>query len=213
MSSPRTDAAARPTAGLLIAGLLIVAAAVAVPWLRAQRESLHHEAETLRVAQGATAQTLDSLQRLTAIAKASLTLQESRAQTRDEPTLHLVIAVDSGTVALVRDGITLRSMPARFRGGVPARGQQTIAKIAESVVAATAPTVDSLGNTVTAAAPELKVERVTLSDGTTLEGGDAAAAMLGGVEVAPGPRMILVSRRDFAAIRPNLVRGMKAVLF
>jgi hypothetical protein len=57
------------------------------------------------------------------------------------------------------------------------------------------------------------VERVTLTDGTVIEGGDAAATLLGGVEVAPGPRMIVVSRRDFAAIRPNLVRGMKAVSF
>ncbi len=213
MTSEPAASTGKPVVGFVIAGLLTVAAAVAIPLLRAQTESLTQEANRLRAAQTSGALVLDSLRTATAASKAILALEQARALARDEPKLHLVIAVDSGTVALVRDGITLRSMPARFRGGMPTRGQQTIATIAESVVAATAPTVDSLGNTITAAAKDMKVERVTLSDGTTLEGGDAAEALLGGVEVAPGPRMILVSRRDFAAIRPNLVRGMKAVLF
>ena len=174
---------------------------------------MQREAATLRTDQAVAALTTDSLRKSDEAAKVTLALERARAAAREEPKLHLVIAVDSGTVSLMRDGITLRSMPARFRGGLPTRGSQSITKIAESVVVTTAPTVDSLGNTIAVAAPETKVERVTLSDGTTLEGGDAAAAMLGGVEVAPGPGVILVSRRDFAAIRPNLVRGMKAVLF
>ncbi|MBC7844201.1 MAG: hypothetical protein H7099_17960 [Gemmatimonadaceae bacterium] len=213
MTTDSPDSIARPIVGFAITGLLIVAAAVAIPKLRAETEALKQEAIALRATQATGVQALDSLRTATAASQAMLALEQARATARDEPKLHLVIAVDSGTVALVRDGITLRTMPARFRGGAPSRGQQTITKIAESVVAATAPTVDSLGNTITAAAKEMKVERVTFTDGTTLEGGDAAAALLGGVEVAPGPRMILVSRRDFAAIRPNLVRGMKAVLF
>jgi hypothetical protein len=213
MSDSPAAPVSKPTIGFVITGALIAAAVAGIPWLRAERESLQREANSLRASQASAAETVDSLHRLAASVKATLTLEQARALARDEPKLHLVIAVDSGTVALVRDGITLRSMPARFRGGVPGRGQQTIAKIAESIVAATPPTVDSLGNTVAAAMPEMRVERVTLSDGTTFEGGDAATAMLGGVDVTPGPRMILVSRRDFAAIRPNLVRGMKAVLF
>ena len=207
MSSAPDPIPSRPTTGYAIACVLIACAAGSIPLLRAERTSLQREATTLRTDRAAAARTPDSLRRFVESAKATLALERSRAAAREEPKLHLVIAVDSGTVSLMRDGITLRSMPARFRGGLPTRGSQAITKIAESVVAATAPTVDSLGNTVAVAAPETKVERVTL------EGGDAAAAMLGGVDVAPGPRVILVSRRDFAAIRPNLVRGMKAVLF
>lgn len=197
----------------LVSGILAACALVGVPWLRAQRADMEREAASLRAARVTAAAVLDSLGRDKAAAVATLALERARAAAREEPKLHLVIAVDSGTVALVRDGITLRTMPARFRGATPTRGTQTITRIAESVVSATAPTVDSLGNTIKAPAKETKVERVTLSDGTVIEGGDAATVMLGGVEVAPGPRMILVSRRDFAAVRPNLVRGMKAVLF
>ena len=213
MSSDTPEATARPAIGYIVVGVVIAIALGSIPLLRAERASLRAEAMQLRQEQATAAATTDSLHRVTLSAKTTLTLEQARATGRTEPKLHLVIAVDSGTVSLVSDGITLRSMPARFTGGLPARGLQAIAKIAESEVAATAPTVDSLGKPVNSAAPELKVDRVTLTDGTTLEGGDAAAAMLGGVEVAPGPRMILVSRRDFAAIRPNLVRGMKAVLF
>ena len=213
MSSDTPEPTVRPTGGFIAVGVVIAIALGSIPLLRAERSLLSAEVKRLRVEQSVAAVATDSLMRVTATSKATLALEQARASARTEPKLHLVIAVDSGTVSLVRDGITLRSMPARFTGGLPERGLQSIATIAESVVAATAPTVDSLGKTVKAAEPELKVERVTFSDGTTLEGGDAAAAILGGVEVAPGPRVILVSRRDFAAIRPNLVRGMKAVLF
>ena len=199
--------------GFVIACVLIACAAGSIPLLRAERTASEREVETLHRDQSSAVAATDSLRVALAASQATLSLERARATARTEPKLHLVIAVDSGTVALVRDGITLRSMPARFRGGLPSRGVQSIAKIVESVVAATPPTVDSLGVTVKVAAPETKVDRVTFTDGTTMEGGDAAAAMLGGVEVAPGPRLILVSRRDFAAIRPNLVRGMKAVLF
>jgi hypothetical protein len=203
----------RPIVGFVVAAVLVACALGSVPLLRAERDALRVEASSLRRDQLQASLATDSLRRADGSAKQTLALELARAAARDEPKLHLVIAVDSGTVALMRDGITLRSMPARFRGGLPVRGAQVITKIAESVVAPTAPTVDSLGNTVKVATPETKVERVTLSDGTILEGGDAAAALLGGVEDAPGPRTIFVSRRDFAAIRPNLVRGMKAVSF
>lgn len=205
--------AAKPTVGFVIAAVLIACALGSVPLLRSERDALRVEASTLRSEQAAAVQLTDSLRRVDVSAKQVLTLELARAAAREEPKLHLVIAVDSGTVALMRDGITLRTMPARFRGGLPTRGAQAITRIAESVVAPTAPTVDSLGNSVKVATLETKVERVTLTDGTILEGGDAAAAMLGGFEAASGPRTIFVSRRDFAAIRPNLVRGMKAVSF
>ena len=203
----------RPIAGFVIALVVIAAGIIAVPLLREQRTAFDAETAQLRTAHSTAAQTIDSVKTAADVLRATLALERARAVAREEPKLHLVIAVDSGTVALMRDGITLRSMPARFTGGLPQRGAQSITKIAEAVAAVSAPTVDSLGNAVKAAAPETKVERVTFTDGTTLEGGDAAAAMLGGVDVAPGPRMIIVSRRDFDAIRPNLVRGMKAVLF
>lgn len=213
MTDPRAD---RPTSPVLLVGLcaaLAIGAAVGVPMLRAGRVEMLREAEALRAARATATQALDSLRRERDAVGATLALERARADARSEPKLHLVIAVDSGTVALVRDGVTLRTMPALFRGARPARGTQTITRIVESVVKAVAPTVDSLGNRLTAAVAETKVDRVTLSDGTVIEGGDAATALLGGVEVAPGPRMIVVSRRDFAAIRPNLVRGMKAVSF
>lgn len=213
MTDPRAD---RPTSPLLLLGLcaaIAIGAAVGVPMLRTERIAMLREADSLRVTRSTATQALDSLRRERDAVGATLALERARAEARSEPKLHLVIAVDSGTVALVRDGVTLRTMPALFRGARPTRGTQTIARIAESVVKAVAPTVDSLGNTLTAATRETTVERVTLTDGTVIEGGDAASALLGGVEVAPGPRMIVVSRRDFSAIRPNLVRGMKAVSF
>ncbi len=211
MTTGAQTGVSRPMLGYLATGVLLVAAALSVPVLRSQRASLARETAALRSTRATAVQTLDSLRRVHEQTVATLTLERARAGARDEPKLHLVIAVDSATMALVRDGITLRSMPVRFRG-IPSRGMQSIAKITESLVNAVAATVDSLGNAVTAA-PETKVERVMLSDGTVIEGDDAASVLLGGVDPAAGPRAVLVSRRDFAAVRPNLVRGMKAVLF
>lgn len=213
MSSDDARPAGRPILPYLLTGLAIVCAAVAIPVLRAERASLIDETRALTAARPTLAATRDSLAGLRSRTAATLMLERARAATRDEPKLHLVIAVDSGTVALVRDGITLRSMPARFRGTALKRGTQAIVKIAETPVRIDAPTVDSLGNAIAALAAEMKIERVTLTDGTVLEGGDAAEAFLGGSDNAPGPRTIIVSRRDFAAVRPNLARGMKAVLF
>jgi len=192
-------------------GILLGAAAFAVPLMRAETASLVRETRELGAMRTTAAQTIDSLRRVREQTVATLTLERARAAARDEPKLHLVIAIDSGTIALVRDGITLRSMPVRFRGS-PSRGMQSIEKITESVVSAVGATVDSLGNAVTAT-PETKVERVMLTDGTVIEGDDAASVILGGADAAAGSRAILVSRRDFAAVRPNLVRGMKTVLF
>ncbi len=213
MTSARLRTRAGSTVWNVVAGLVIAAGLGAIPFLRAERESLQREAATLRAEQPTLASALDSLTGALAETRPTLALEQARAAARAEPKLHLVIAVDSGTVALMRDGITLRTMSVRFSGATPARGTQTIASIAVKPVQATAPTVDSLGTTVVAAPVDSTVERVTLSDGTVIEAGEAAAVLLGGVEVAPGPRMILLSRRDFAAIRPNLVKGMKAVLF
>lgn len=199
-------------AGYVLAGVVIAGALAAIPWLRAERAGLLREAREIRAAQPTDSARLDSLDGAVRESAATLALEQARAAARAEPKLHLVIAVDSGTVALVRDGITLRTMSARF-SGAPERGTQTITRIAARPVESVAPTVDSTGASITAAKADSTVERVTLSDGTVLVAGDASAVLLGGVEVARGPRMILLSRRDFAAIRPNLVKGMKAVLF
>lgn len=201
----------RPVAGFVVGVVLLALAVAAVPLLRSSRVRLQQESDSLRRAERAAVGILDSLRRVQEQVSAMLTLERARAGAREERALHLVVAVDSGTVALMRDGITLRQMPASFRGGIPSRGALSIARIA-SVPVRSAPTVDSLGAVVPGDTATV-AEQVTLSDGTVLAGGDAASALLGGVEVAPGPRMILVSRRDFAALRPNLVRGMKAVLF
>lgn len=211
--SPRPDRAPTWPILMVVLGVAVVGGALAsIPYLRQQRGTLRAETQTLRQLKVTAAQTMDSLQEESARARATLELEQARAAARADPTLHLVIAVDSGTVALVRDGIALRSMPARFRRAVPERGTQRIASIDAEAVKATAPTVDSLGNTI-AGAPERVAERITLSDGTVIQGGDAAAVLLGGLEVAPGPRMIILSRRDFAALRPNLTVGMTAVFF
>ena len=201
-----------PIVALVLAVATITGALASIPYLRQQRSALRAETQVLRERKTTAAQTMDSLQNESASIRATLQLEQARAAARDDPKLHLVIAVDSGTVALVRDGITLRSMPARFRGAAPARGTQSIAAIEAAAVQSTTPTVDSLGNAIPVA-PESLAESVTLTDGTVIEGGDAAAVLLGGLDVAPGPRLIILSRRDFAAMRPNLVRGMKAVLF
>ena len=211
--SPR---AGRSPAGPLVAlvlGMAFIGGALAsIPYFRQQRGRLGAETQTLRELASTAAQTMDSLQEQSTRLRAMLALEQARADARADPTLHLVIAVDSGTVALVRDGITLRSMPARYRRALPQRGTQRIASIDAEVIRATAPTVDSLGNAI-AAAPERVAARITLSDGTVIQGGDAAAVLLGGLEVAPGPRLIILSHRDFAALRPNLTVGMTAVLF
>lgn len=201
-----------PIVALVLAVATITGALASIPYLRQQRSALRAETQVLRERKTTAAQTMDSLQNESASIRATLQLEQARAAARDDPKLHLVIAVDSGTVALVRDGITLRSMPARFRGAAPARGTQSIAAIEAAAVQSTTPTVDSLGNPIPVA-PESLAESVTLTDGTVIEGGDAAAVLLGGLDVGPGPRLIILSRRDFAAMRPNLVRGMKAVLF
>ena len=198
--------------GYVLVAIVIAGALGAIPFLHTERAGLLREAEDARAAQPTNNARLDTLNAAVGEATATLALEMARADARAEPKLHLVIAVDSGTVALVRDGITLRTMSARFTG-TPERGTQTITRIAAKPVETVAPTVDSTGAVIKAPPADSTVERVTLSDGTILEAGDASAVLLAGVEVARGPRMILLSRRDFAAIRPNLVKGMKAVLF
>lgn len=202
---------ARPIAAFAAGLVLLVLSAGSVPVLRSSRVRFQREADSLARAELAVVGVADSLRAVQEQASAALALERARAAAREERALHLVVAVDSGTVALMRDGITLRQMPAVFRGARPARGALTITRIA-SVPVLSASTVDSLGAVVPGDTATV-VEQITLSDGTVLAGGDAASALRGGVEVAPGPRMILVSRRDFAALRPNLIRGMKAVLF
>jgi hypothetical protein len=197
---------------LILAVLVIVGALGGAAYLRVQRTALLQQAASIRASQPTDRARLDSLNGAVAEASGTLALEKARAEARAEPKLHLVIAVDSGTVALMRDGITLRTMSARVTGA-PQRGTQSITNIASRPVETLAPIVDSTGVRLAAAPGDSTVERVTLSDGTILEGGDAAAVLLGGVDVAPSPRMILLSRRDFAAVRPNLVKGMKAVLF
>lgn len=200
-------------AGFTVGGLVIAGAIAAVPYLRGERARMQHETIALRDAQRTGAGTRDSLTDELQQLRATLQLELARAGARDERKLHLVIAVDSGTVALMRDGLTLRSMPARFLGAPPDRGQRTISRIASAVVVPTAATVDSLGNLVRSLPPDTSIKLVTLDDGTILKGGDAASVLLGGMNAGTGARTIEVSRRDFDAIRPNLTRGMKAVLF
>jgi len=198
--------------GYVLGGLLIAAGTAAIPILRGQRAVLKQEAAAIHAAQPTDRAQLDSLDASVLDTKASLLLETARAAARAERKLHLVIAVDSGTLALMRDGITLRTMSARFTG-IPERGTQTIEHIAARPVESASPVVDSLGRRIVSAPTDSTVERVTLSDGTIIEAGDASAVLLGGMTPAPGPRTILLSRRDFAAIRPNLVKDMKAVLF
>ena len=210
--TPAPSRRAPGAAAYVMAGLVIAAGLGAIPVLRAKRSALRQEAAALQSAQPGDRARLDSLDGALRVAHATLALETARATARTEPTLHLVIAVDSGTVALMRDGITLRTMSARFTGA-PTRGMQTIARIGARPAESTGSVVDSLGARIAVASVDSTVVRVTLSDGTILEGGEASAVLLGGVEVAPGQPIILLSRRDFAALRPNLMKGMKAVLF
>lgn len=198
--------------GYALGGLLIAAGLAAIPLVRAQRADLRGEVSRILAAQPTDRARLDSLDASVLETRATVRLETVRAASRAERKLQLVIAVDSGTLALMRDGITLRTMSARFTG-IPARGTQTIARIAARPVESVSAVVDSLGRRIVSAPADSTVERVTLSDGTILEPGDASSVLLGGMTAAPGPRTILLSRRDFAAIRPNLVKGMKAVLF
>lgn len=213
MTGPDSGAPPRRTGRLaIVAAVIAVLAGGSIPLLRRAQDALERETITLDARRVASRATLDSLAAIQAREDTTLARERARAAARVEAGLHLVIAADSGTVALMRDGIALRTMPARFRGRRPAPGVQTIRSMVESAPQVSAATVDSLGNAIKAAPQERTVERIVLSDGTSLEGGDAAAALLGGVDPS-GPPAILVSRRDFAAIRPNLVRGMKAVVF
>jgi len=196
----------------VLGGLLIAAGLAAIPILRGQRAELREEAIAIFAAQPTHRARLDSLDVTLRETQATLVLETTRAAARAERKLQLVIAVDSGTLALMRDGITLRTMSARFTG-TPDRGTQTITRIAARPVESASPVVDSLGRRIVSAPADSTVERVTLSDGTIIEAGDASAVLLGRMTPGSGLRTILLSRRDFAAIRPNLVKGMKAVSF
>jgi hypothetical protein len=215
MSDRIEHRAPRPsrTGMYIAAAVIVVVSAVGVPMMRKARTEWRQEIIAMQGQSATVATTLTTLSDSATRIKATLAFELLRAESREEKALHLVVAIDSGTVALMRDGIALRTMPARFSGAAPTRGTQAIARIAFSQIPGAPPTVDSLGQVVRVATPETKVERVTLSDGTIIEGGDASEAFLGGIEAGTGPRRIVVSRRDFAAVRPNLVRGMKAFLF
>jgi hypothetical protein len=196
---------------LLAAGGL--ACIAALPALRHAQARLGDEIDTLRASAAVARYATDSL---TAVANAEqerLRLEHARAGARAIASLHLVIAADSGTVALMRDGLVLRAMPAQFSGAKPTPGTHEIARITTAALTAAPVTVDSLGNAVAAPPTDPLVARAELSDGTVLEGGDAAAVFRGGIAPGDGPRRIIVSRRDFAAIRPNLVKGMPVVVF
>ena len=196
-----------------IAVAVAFGAVAAIPLLRSARAGMEQETARLRELAAERAPTLDSLGSLQERERQVLARERGRATARSVVGLHLVIAVDSGTVALMRDGIPLRTAPARFRGARPSPASLTLSQLVERAAVPPVTTVDSLGNVVRTPPVERLVERIVLSDGTVLEGGDAAAAILGGDQPAAGPRAIVISRRDFAAIRPNLVRGMPAIVF
>ncbi|MCU0619626.1 MAG: hypothetical protein MUF40_06980, partial [Gemmatimonadaceae bacterium] len=151
---------------------------------------------------------LDSLVGLTDAVRATLVAERIRAASRAESTLHLALDRRGGVLALVRDGVTLRRMAVRIDGAAPEPGVRTIDRLVETL-ADTTPVVDELGVPVPLArrAPAT-VDRIALDDGTLLRGGDASAT-LAPVADAPGAPAIVLARRDLAAIRPNLVRGMK----
>jgi hypothetical protein len=173
--------------------------------LRAARASLVQQLPVISVQQDSVARIRDSVQ-------ARLQLERTRAASRADSALHLVIAVDSGTMALVRDGVALRTMPAQFAGAAPARGVRTITRMVARVAAPAGPLTDSLGNPITVRdTTQVTVERVSFDDGMELRGAAASDVVL--ARASGGARGVMVSRSDFDAIRPNLVKGMRAYIF
>ena len=190
---------------LLAVGL---AGGAAVPWLLAESRALAAETAALRGRRAPAAAALDSLVGLTDAVRATLVAERIRAASRAESTLHLALDREAGTLLLVRDGLALRRMAVRVDGRVPEPGVRSIDRLVETL-ADTSPVVDSLGMPV----PGVRrvpatVDRIALDDGTLLRGDDASTVLVpvGGTTAAPA---IVLARRDLAAIRPNLVRGMK----
>ena len=188
------------TALLVVAGL---AGGAATPWLLARERAWAGEAAALRGQRAPAAAAVDSLVGLTDSARATLVTARLRAASRAEATLHLELQRDSGVMLLLRDGLELRRMRVRLVGTPSERGVRTLAQLTEmrtdSVV-----TVDSLGATVRDSVRATRtVDRVRLDDGVELHAGDVTEGL------APSTRAIVLARRDFAAIRPNLVTGMK----
>jgi hypothetical protein len=214
---------------LVAAGL---AGGAATPWLLARERTWLGEAAALRGQRAPAEAAVDSLVGLTDSVRATLVTARIRAASRAEATLHLELQRDSGVLLLVRDGLELRRMRIRVDGAPPERGVRTLAQLTE-VVPDSVVTVDSLGATVrdSVRVPRT-VDRVRLDDGVELRAGDVAdvlapAAMVADTtavsdsprtitdgaalaRLSAGPsRAIVLSRRDLAAIRPNLVAGMK----
>lgn len=216
---------------LVAAGL---AGGAATPWLLARERAWLGEAAALRGQRAPAAAAVDSLVGLTDSVRATLVTARIRAASRSEATLHLELQRDSGVLLLVRDGLELRRMRVRLEGAPPDRGVRTLAQLTE-VLADSVVTVDSLGAPVRDSARTPRtVDRVRLDDGVELRAGDVAdvlAPSAGAADTAAAragdaprtitdgaalarlaqgpPRAIVLARRDLAAIRPNLVTGMK----
>jgi hypothetical protein len=191
---------------------VIAVAGASIPFLRDWQRSLASGAVRMEQSLPAMDARRDSVERVRDSARATLVIEQARAASRADSALHLVIAVDSGTVTLMRDGIPLRTAAAQFVGGRPAVGAHRIARMITTVAQPVGPLTDSLGLPIRVRdTTQVTVQRVTLDDGTVLRAGAASEVLV--ERAASGARAVVVSTRDFEAMRPNLVKGMSAWVF
>lgn len=134
--------------------------------------------------------------------KLRMALELAKRQARVDPHLHLAVAVDSGVMYLVRDGVTLRVMrvalaPAR----IPAPGATGKGKAAGDTSAATLPLGErTVQQVVSGAEPAL----VLNGDARIYAGSDSGAVAAGNVRA---------NDADLQAILPNVSAGMPVYFY
>jgi hypothetical protein len=127
--------------------------------------------------------------------KTRIALELARRQAKIEKTLHLSVAVDSGTMYLEREGAVLREMAVAF-------GPE--AKVGPDSV----PVVIPRGETSLA---KLGDNSFSLDFGTLVQTTDAASPAQDPSPIPPGT--LRIRKTDFDAIKPNLKLGMRVYFY
>jgi hypothetical protein len=129
--------------------------------------------------------------------KTRIALELARRQAKIEKTLHLSVAVDSGTIYLEREGAILREMPARFGP------ERMIAQGTDSI-----PVVIPRGQRRVVSVSD---NRILLEGGAAIEASPSDALASDSTSIPPGN--VRIGRADMTAIRPNLNEGMRVYFY
>lgn len=181
---------------LRVAAVLFLLLAAADSWLAYRRSQYNAEIDHLRASMSDAERKKSDIVVASEQDKVRMALELAKRQARFDPHLHLAVAVDSGVMYLVRDGVTLRVMrvalaPAR----VPAPGATPRDKVAGDTSAATLPLGErTVQQVVSGAQPAL----VLNGDARIYAGTDSGTVAAGNVRA---------SAADLSAILPNVSAG------